>query len=829
MMKKKYVLFWLTIFMTKSLLAATFYVSTTGNDSGDGSITSPFATFNKVVSVMNAGDTCIIRAGVYEEELVINKSGSDGNYLTFKAAAGEAVEIKSTSVINGWQLHTGNIYKTTVNMSIASRFRAVYHNGNYMDLARWPNNLDNNRWTIDCTPVTGGNGSHFLVNNVPDIDWTGGYVYYLGSHSGTSWTREITASTTNRVDYTEVNISKWPFVMHNPSFKRNIPGNYHGQLFLFNKLEALDAPREWFFDEATNILYLQTQDGNIPAINSVEYAVRKYTAELKGDYIKLDGITFSGGSVKIYNKADNNQMLNCKVLHGSEGHDNLSNRSAQVAEAAIEVLGDNTLIKGCEINHSSVSGIYLPGWAASNCIVEGNTVSNTDYLGIHASPIRTNGKNIKILKNRVFNTGRDGMYVAGSNCEVAYNDVSGSQKINSDSGVFYTVGNANLKNTEIHHNWLHDATAPAYSHNSRNSAKAAGIYLDNNSKGYTVHHNVVWNVSWVGYVVNWNNTNLDFYHNTIWNASGAMVSWVNGYPQSDNKIYNNYSSTGTWFEGNGASEFEIKDSPIFNTSPFEDVDNQNFMPTVASALVDQGPVIPGFEKSFIGSAADIGAYERGGVAWTAGINAVEDVKSTVEPKITITSKPSLVAFDDLSNPSKISTDIDFKLRINNLDPAKTYNLLSRIVNQSTGVEIALFKQQNINGVFSTMVDLNWLNFPNNPVVINSKDKFQWTNVLVVPDLGLQYEKNVSDIELSSTKLSSKTIMNQSGPIKIYPNPTNGLVKIEGIKDPEASYNIINLKGETVRSDADFQSLSAGVYFLKIITNEGVFVKKVIKN
>lgn len=815
--------------MTKSLLAATFYVSTTGNDSGDGSISSPFATFDKAVSVMSAGDTCIIREGVYEEELVINKSGSEGNYLTFKAATGEVVKIKSTSVINGWQLHTNNIYKTTVNMTIAGRFRAVYHNGDYMDLARWPNNIDNNRWTVDSTPVLGGDGSHFLVNNLPNIDWTGAYVYYLGAHSGTSWTREITASTPDRIDYTEVNISKWPFVMHNPKVWRKIPGNNRGQLFLFNKLEALDAPREWFFDKTTNILYLQTQDGNIPAINSVEYAVRKYTAQLKGDFIKLEGITFSGGSVKIHNNADNNQILKCKVLHGSEGHDDLSNTSAQVPEAAIEVLGDNTLIKDCEINHSSVSGIFIPRWAASNCIVEGNTVSNTDYLGIHASPLRTNGNNIKIIKNRIFNTGRDGMYVAGSNCEVAYNDVSGSQRINSDSGVFYTVGNANLKNTEIHHNWFHDATAPSYSHNPEDSAKAAGIYLDNNSKGYTVHHNVVWNVSWVGYVVNWNNTNLDFYHNTIWNASGAMESWVNGYPQSDNKIYNNYSSTGTWFEGNGSSEFEIKDSPIFNTSPFEDVENQNFMPTASSALVDKGPVIPGFKKSFIGSAADIGAYERGGVAWTAGINAVEDVKVIVQPTITVTSKPSSVAFDNLSNPSKISPNIDFMLRIDNLDPTKTYNLFSRIVNQSTGVEIALFNQQNINGVFSTTVDLNWLNFPNNPVVINSKDKFQWTNVLVVSELGLQLEKNVSDIVLDSTKLSSKAIMHQSDHIKIYPNPTNGLVKIEGIKDSEASYNIINSKGEKVRSDASFQSLSGGVYFLKIITNEGVFVKKVIKN
>ena len=69
--------------------------------------------------------------------------------------------------------------------------------------------------------------------------------------------------------------------------------------------------------------------------------------------------------------------------------------------------------------------------------------------------------NVKILKNTIINAGRDGMYVTGVNFEVAYNDVSYSQKINSDSGIFYTVGNDNLRNAEIHHNWFHDATAPA--------------------------------------------------------------------------------------------------------------------------------------------------------------------------------------------------------------------------------------------------------------------------------------------------------------------------------------------------------------------------------
>lgn len=822
-MKSKIIL--LLLLFVNTVFGATYYVATNGSDTNNGGVNTPFATFNKAVSVMSAGDTCIIKGGVYEQELIVDKNGTSNNYLTFKAADGEKVEIKATSAINGWQLHSGNIYKTTVDMSIASRFRAVYHNGHYQDLARWPNNADDDRWTIDCAPVTGGDGSHFLVNNIPNIDWTGGLVYYLATHSGTSWTRAITSNTSSRIEHAGVDIAKWPFSNHNPTWTEGKTVNRHGQLFLFNKLEVLDSAREWYYDDATNTLYLQTADGNIPVNNSVEYATRQFTAKLKGDYIKLEGIQFYGGAVKIENRADNNQIIDCTVTHGNEGYDSLTNTRAQVGEAAIEVFGDNTLIKGCTINHSAVSGVVVAGWAASNCIIEENTISNIDYVGIHASPLRVTGNNMKILKNTIFNAGRDGMFVAGADCEVAYNDVSRSQIINSDSGVFYTVGNESLRNMEVHHNWFHDATAPVYSHDPGKSAKAAGIYLDNDSKGFTVHHNVVWNVSWTGYQVNWNNVDLDFFHNTIWNAQDAMGSWdING-PQLNNKIYNNYANTGDWHTKT-ATDFDIKDSPIFAGSPLEDPDNLNFMPKAGSALVDMAPEISGFAKSFVGSAADIGAYERGGVAWTAGVNAIEDVLMVSEPTITITSQPTAVAFDDLSNPSKVLADKDFKLRIDGLDPARSYNLFSRVTNDNTGVEVAKFNVLDITGVSSTIVNLDWNIFTNNPVVINSSDRFKWTNVMFAPGFGKQDEKDILGLVLDQESLSSDVIKKEAS-FTVVPNPTSGKVVVNGLEGRKALYIILNTQGQKIRNTSNFTGLASGMYFLKIVVDGKVYTEKVV--
>ncbi|MEW4925597.1 T9SS type A sorting domain-containing protein [Algibacter sp. 2305UL17-15] len=856
-------LIYLLLISFNSFLAAqNIYVATNGDDTtGDGSSASPYKTFNKAVSVMSAGDVCIIKGGVYEESLIVNKNGTDGNLLTFKAADGEDVEIRATTKVNGWQLHSGSIYKADVNMGIESRFRAVYHNGDYMDLARWPNNTDNNRWTVDCTPVTGGDGSHFLANNIPNINWTGGMVYYLGAHSGTSWTRIILSSTTSRIDFTTVNINSWPFTPHNPTVWRDYPGNERGQLYLFNKLEALDHAREWFYDGGTKTLYLQTANGAMPADGTVEYARTKHAAQLQGDYIKLEGLNFFGGSVRIDNNADNNQIINCKIVHGSEGHDDLANTSAQVGEAALDVLGDNTIIKGCTIDHSSVSGINIAGWAASNCTVEGNYISNTDYLGIHASPIRTSANNMKILKNTIVNAGRDGMYVAGSNCEVAYNDVSGSQQMNSDSGVFYTVGNTSLKNSEIHHNWFHDATAPSYSHGTGGSAKAAGIYLDNDSKGYVVHHNVIWNVSWTGYQVNWNNTNLDFFHNTIWNTSSAMGSWVNGREQKDNKVYNNFASDGEWFAGNGPTEFDIKDNVISSTSPFENAASGNFMPKSGSAVIDKAQVISGFTKPFKGAAPDIGAYELGGTRWTAGVNAIEDTGEGEELSISDIQFTIAASSETCPNENngKINisagfaedfvvtfngsnTDFTQTLDIENIAP-DTYDLCISIKGDSESKCFSVVIKESPGISSKSSLGVNKLSV----AIETGTAPFTVTvnNEVVRETSSTSFDVAVKHGDIVKVK-SSKDCEGELvesidffGNIQSFPNPTTGDFQfLLPIANGQVAIEIYNIQSQLVSSktyqinsgkvDLSLSDKPSGIYFAKIIASKPINVKIIKK-
>jgi hypothetical protein len=78
----------------------TFYVATAGNDSDSGTIDHPWRTIQKAANSLAAGDTVLIRGGVYvlrkEDEEIRPTSGLPDRYTTFKAYPGESVTIQGS-------------------------------------------------------------------------------------------------------------------------------------------------------------------------------------------------------------------------------------------------------------------------------------------------------------------------------------------------------------------------------------------------------------------------------------------------------------------------------------------------------------------------------------------------------------------------------------------------------------------------------------------------------------------------------------------------------------------------------------------------------------
>ncbi|MEM6800952.1 MAG: T9SS type A sorting domain-containing protein [Bacteroidota bacterium] len=605
---KKYFAFLLILLSVRFLFGTNYYVAKDGADSNEGSENAPFLTIAKAASRMVAGDSCFIKAGVYREVLEPQANGTANNPIVFTHFQDDEVIISATESASNWTLHQGNIYRTQLSMNLGGQ-NMVYVDGQPMDWARWPNNTDHDPYTVEAISVVSGSGSKIQSPEINNMNWRNGYLWYLGAHSGTSWTRKVTASRSGEISFEGVNINKWPFNPHNPTVLRN---NNRGQFYLFGVLDALDYPEEWYYDERSSTLYLQAPANANPNNLEVEVGMRARTMLIDKAYIHVDGIHAYGGNIEITGE-------HCIIRNGRFSHclnmlDELDNIDAQVPKGAIHVRASHTIIEHNIIDGSSLNGIFVQGWNnIINPTIRHNLIKNCNTLGIHASPIRSAASDNLIISNTLHTTGRDGIYCGGFNNEIAYNDVYDCMKINNDGGLFYTVGTDISRNSEIHHNWFHDSEGPTYA-----DGRAAGIYLDNNSKGFKVHHNVVWNISWSGIQMNWNIWDNELYHNTLWNVSRAMGTWLKPeHSMQRIKVYNNVSNEVDWI-GN-----DIQHNLILNNSPFIDFASQNFIPAATSVLIDSGLVIAGINDNFQGASPDAGAYEHGLDPWIPGVNSEE--------------------------------------------------------------------------------------------------------------------------------------------------------------------------------------------------------------
>ena len=73
-----------TLAHSSASLATDYYVSTSGSDSAQGTLSYPFKTISKAAATMVAGDIAYIRGGVYREQVNLTKSGVAGSPISFE-------------------------------------------------------------------------------------------------------------------------------------------------------------------------------------------------------------------------------------------------------------------------------------------------------------------------------------------------------------------------------------------------------------------------------------------------------------------------------------------------------------------------------------------------------------------------------------------------------------------------------------------------------------------------------------------------------------------------------------------------------------------------
>jgi hypothetical protein len=102
-MKKLGIAFNIMLLSIFSIFAKTWYVSPTGNDSASGTIHAPWQTIQKGADMVVAGDTLIIRDGVYriKKEIRPRNSGTADKWITYRVLPGEKALIDAEEFTAG--------------------------------------------------------------------------------------------------------------------------------------------------------------------------------------------------------------------------------------------------------------------------------------------------------------------------------------------------------------------------------------------------------------------------------------------------------------------------------------------------------------------------------------------------------------------------------------------------------------------------------------------------------------------------------------------------------------------------------------------------------
>lgn len=555
------------------LPAAEYHVAVGGAEGNPGTASAPLRSIQAAARLAKAGDTVTVHAGTWRETVVPANDGAEGEPIVFQAAPGEVVILDGTDPVTGWTLHQDGIDRAPMpgdwfsratpgdginlyDARVRNQADQVFVDGQMMLVARWPNPR-----TLDPSFPTKAVTEKYLGKTIDkETNWTtatmedeqfdltaaqalGAEVMLQPNWEAWAWllTGRITA----------VEGKRWTYVSRSDAgkdFSKEKVNDHRSRYVLFNKLELLDAPGEWFHDKASGVLYLKSPDGK-PLEGRVTAKKREFAFDLTGrSFVTIRGFAVhgctittdrdSGGDnighdeqgrirypwknaahklpkdpyhqIDAYQDAPSRHVVleNLDIRYPSHFTDVSGHFFGQWGQSSGIVLsGRHHRIANCRIRYSAGNGISIIGREHR---VLGNLIEDTGYAANDCGAIHTGvtgrcSSDHEIGWNTIRRTGRSAILPRsfyridasdGSDwkARIHHNDISGFGIQDWDQGGIYAAESAS-RYLRIDHNWIHDAYENVDGLPGARAYTASGIYPDYMAQ-WLIDHNVIWNVEW---------------------------------------------------------------------------------------------------------------------------------------------------------------------------------------------------------------------------------------------------------------------------------------------------------------------------------------------
>lgn len=383
--------------------ATNYYFSTSGNDSAlVSSVTNPFKTISKLnLLTLAPGDTIFFKCGdTLRGQINLNYSGSNIQPIVFASygtgnkpiiSGSDYISTAWTSSINTNYSGTSiSIYKTTISNTI----RNLFVNGSITEVAKAPNTGFE---TVSSGVSKSGFRSNFITLG-SGKDWTNASVCVRTS----LWTwenRKIKSTTGDSIAYT-TNTSQ-------PVGGLGGSTGFTGYgFFVYNRLDLLDAPGEWFYDSNTSSLNYLPSNGQTPSTQSIEGTIYSYGIyAVNKSNIIIRNLSFqnqdSAGVYFTNSNCANITLTNCdfskQKIYGAKL---VGTNALAMQNTFTDIFGRGLQLDSCNNSIASYNqfkriGMYrnygrsdednltaMAIYNANNNTIHHNTVDSTGYCGI---------------------------------------------------------------------------------------------------------------------------------------------------------------------------------------------------------------------------------------------------------------------------------------------------------------------------------------------------------------------------------------------------------------------------------------------------------------